>query len=76
MEPQTFIDAVLKLDIGAFKAGRNPPELLIEREGPLGVYYAPFEHVPQGAQLVIVGLTPGRGRLKVCDTDSGRTDEA
>lgn len=33
--------------------------LLIERDGDLAVYYAPFEAVNPQARLVLVGITPG-----------------
>lgn len=33
--------------------------LLIERDGPIAISYAPFEHIQKGAKLVIVGITPG-----------------
>lgn len=34
--------------------------LLIAREGPYEVFYAPFEHVNFEGKIVIVGITPGR----------------
>lgn len=33
--------------------------LLVERDGPIAISYAPFEHIQTGAKLVIVGITPG-----------------
>lgn len=33
--------------------------LLIEQDGPIAINYAPFEHIQNGAKLVIVGITPG-----------------
>lgn len=37
-----------------------PEELLLDRDGPLSVYYAPFDYVNETARVVIVGITPGR----------------
>jgi hypothetical protein len=34
--------------------------LLLAREGHLNVHWAPFDHMPATARLVIVGITPGR----------------
>lgn len=33
--------------------------LLMERDGNLAVYYAPFEHVNPAARVCLVGITPG-----------------
>lgn len=38
--------------------------LLIDREGNLSVYYAPFEYVNPAARVVIVGITPGRTQMR------------
>ncbi len=34
--------------------------LKLAQEGPVTIVYAPFDHVPLHADLVIVGITPGR----------------
>jgi hypothetical protein len=34
--------------------------LRLGQDGPLSVSYAPFDHTPREARLVIVGITPGR----------------
>ncbi len=36
-----------------------PPELLVEQQGELSVYYAPFDYINREARLVICGITPG-----------------
>jgi hypothetical protein len=36
------------------------PNLLLAQEGPLSVYYAPFEWVNHQAKVVLVGITPGK----------------
>lgn len=38
-------------------------KLTIERDGPLQICYAPFEHVNERAKLVIVGITPGKTQM-------------
>ena len=35
------------------------PRLLMDRDGEVSVYYAPFEHINPSARLVLVGITPG-----------------
>lgn len=38
-------------------------KLLIERDGGLSIYYAPFDYVNPAAKVVIVGITPGRTQM-------------
>jgi len=35
------------------------PRLLMDRDGNLSIYYAPFEYVNPSARVVLVGITPG-----------------
>lgn len=35
------------------------PRLVLEREGNLSIYYAPFEYVNPSARIALVGITPG-----------------
>lgn len=35
------------------------PRLLIYQDGPVKIYYAPFEHLNHAARIVLVGITPG-----------------
>ena len=37
--------------------------LVLAREGRLTIAYAPFDHIEQGARLVLVGLTPGHQQM-------------
>jgi hypothetical protein len=37
--------------------------LLMEREGRLSIYYAPFDYVNPEAKVVVVGITPGRTQM-------------
>lgn len=62
MDIQPFLPAVEALDLAGFRAGRTPQNLLIASNEPLRVAYAPFDHIQHGAQIAIVGLTPGRSR--------------
>jgi len=36
-----------------------PVELLIEEDGDLSVYYAPFDYINTDAKIVVCGITPG-----------------
>lgn len=36
-----------------------PNELLIEEDGDLAIYYAPFDYVNRTAKVIICGITPG-----------------
>jgi len=60
MTPESYFSTVSNLDLRAYRAGVEHPGLVRERSGSLTVEYAPFDHVEDAAELVIVGLTPGR----------------
>jgi len=45
---------------GPFLEGSTLDALTLHREGSLTVAWAPFDHIPAEARLVIVGITPGR----------------
>lgn len=38
-------------------------KLLMDRDGKLSIYYAPFEYINPEAKVVIVGITPGRTQM-------------
>lgn len=59
MAYRAYLDAVASLDMTAYRAGRVT-SLTMERAGDLRVEYAPFDHIERRAELVLVGLTPGR----------------
>ncbi len=40
-------------------------EFLVDREGPLEIYYAPMEFVRAAAKVAIVGITPGKQTMKI-----------
>ncbi len=48
------------------------PRLLIEQDGTLQVYYAPFEYVNPGARIVLVGITPGPTQMFNANTEARR----
>lgn len=35
------------------------PELLLEEQGKLSIYYVPYDYVNEAAKLMIIGITPG-----------------
>jgi hypothetical protein len=37
--------------------------LLLDRDGALSIYYAPFDYINSAAKLVLVGITPGRQQM-------------
>lgn len=43
--------------------GALSADLLMAKDGPIEVYYAPFEYVNPAARIVIVGITPGRTQM-------------
>lgn len=60
IKPEDYFGVVRRLDLSGYRAGVETDALVIARSGDLTVEYAPFDHVEDGAELVIVGLTPGR----------------
>lgn len=38
-------------------------DLLMERDGKLSIYYAPFDYTNTQAKVVIVGITPGKTQM-------------
>ena len=60
MTYQSYLKAVDQFDASSYRAGRTVEALVMNRAGDLTVEYAPFDHIERAAELVIVGLTPGR----------------
>lgn len=60
MELEKYLMAVRTLDVPAYTQGLSSDSLVMAREGDLTVEYAPFDHIEREAELVLVGLTPGR----------------
>jgi hypothetical protein len=57
---QTFINAARSVDLAAYRRGQTPADLTIGEHGALSVTWAPFDFINRSAELVLVGLTPGR----------------
>jgi hypothetical protein len=57
---KNYIDIARNVDLEAYRSGRTPEELVMVNHGTLAVTYAPFDHINRSAELVLVGLTPGR----------------
>ena len=41
------------------------PKFCLYQDGPLTVYYAPFDYVNQAAKVVLVGITPGWTQMEI-----------
>ncbi len=48
------------------------PRLLIEQDGALQVYYAPFEYINPAARVVLVGITPGPTQMFNANAEARR----
>ncbi|MGB6536890.1 MAG: hypothetical protein WBF58_13105 [Xanthobacteraceae bacterium] len=59
-----FFDRHASLLATYFSSGAREEDILgklnLAQQGPITIAYAPFDHVPLHADLVIVGITPGR----------------
>jgi len=40
-------------------------QLLLHQEGPLEIYYAPFDYVNADAKVVLIGITPGWQQIEI-----------
>lgn len=60
MKPEAYFSTIADLDLRSYRNGFEHPALVADRSGSLTVEYAPFDHIEDGAELAIVGLTPGR----------------
>jgi len=58
----TLIKGIQELNIDAYSNGDRISQLVLWEEGALRADYAPFDYVEQKAEIVIVGLTPGRSQ--------------
>lgn len=57
---QTLIDAARAIDLTAYRQGGLPLDLTISNHDAFSITYAPFDFINRSAELVLVGLTPGR----------------
>jgi hypothetical protein len=57
---KNYIDITRNVDLADYRSGRTPNALVMANHGALAVTYAPFDHINRSAELVLVGLTPGR----------------
>lgn len=48
------------------------PRLLIDQDGALQVYYAPFEYINPTARIVLVGITPGPTQMFNANSEARR----
>jgi hypothetical protein len=47
------------------KADLLGAQLLLHQEGPLEIYYAPFDYVNPDAKVVLIGITPGWQQIEI-----------
>jgi hypothetical protein len=60
-----FRPALAGLPPGLTEANVTRESLLIAQQGPLAIYYAPFDHVNENAKVILMGITPGRHQMFV-----------
>lgn len=58
MNLSNYTDIIRNLDLATERTAL-PENLLIDSEGPLSVYYSPFDYINEKASVVICGITPG-----------------
>lgn len=58
---EKFAAVIRNLPDSSLSGGDSlPQQLLLERDGAIEIFYAPFEYSNPKARIVIVGITPGR----------------
>lgn len=55
----TYVQRFRSVILDSPRVDPNDDCLLIERHGRLACHYAPFDHINQGAKVVLMGITPG-----------------
>lgn len=48
------------------------PDFLLQREGRLAIYYAPFDYINARAKVALVGITPGFRQMEIALRESRR----
>lgn len=51
---------------------KRDPRLLIDEQGSIKIYYAPFEYVNRAARVVLVGITPGPTQMVNANNEARR----
>lgn len=46
-----------------FSGNATDEHLLMDRDGPVSIHYAPFDYTNETAKVVIVGITPGKTQM-------------
>src|SRR5438874_5146025 len=62
---ERFASTIRALPENLPEAAVRQAALLLERWGPIEIYYAPFDYVNDQARLVLVGITPGAHQMHV-----------
>ena len=61
---ERFAPVVQQLPLAALRTDPPAEQLLLEREGDLSIYYAPFDVVNAEARIGLVGITPGLQQMQ------------
>lgn len=62
---ERLTEEVRRLPAGDLKdADVRRPEFLVEREGNIELFWAPFDHTNTAAKVVLVGITPGAKQMR------------
>lgn len=67
-----FLDKFAPVLTGAPHPAVRDQRLLIDCDGPIKIYYAPFEHVNGEARVVLVGITPGPTQMVNANNEARR----
>ncbi len=54
-----YSNAITGISLDRLSKNNFPEELLIDNQGHLSAWYAPFDFINENAKIVIVGITPG-----------------
>lgn len=57
-------DCIRKFGPNQSPDGSLPNDLKLSSDGPITTVYAPFDHIPSDARLVVVGITPGKAQAE------------
>jgi hypothetical protein len=70
---ESFFDKYIAILRDAIPPVARDERLLIDEQGAVKIYYAPFEYINRAARVVLVGITPGPTQMTNANNEARRT---
>jgi hypothetical protein len=72
MVPESLFEKFAPILCNVVPPVKRDPRLLIDEQGLIKIYYAPFEYVNRDARVVLVGITPGPTQMVNANNEARR----